>query len=279
VERYVYSPYGVLTIHDATWSNIRSASSYANAYTYTGRQLDTETGLYHYQARFLHAHLGTFVVRDPLYSDPNLYRYCANNPLLFLDPLGLEPGITGPCNIAIYAGHGIWPIGKGIEDQAVGDFRKEHDVLNPDIVTGCGNYLAYVGCKGAKLNAGVTDGRKVRRYPGIPGPVAANQMLGEVQKASEAARALQKKLCENRKKFCDDGTPERYKCGEDMQRCDTVTISVTCDADMKVLMETGIYQKRLWPGWPVVATWPVPGLPTKESISICGLSEKVDCNE
>ena len=43
VERYVYSPYGVLTIYDATWANIRSASSYANAYTYTGRQLDTET--------------------------------------------------------------------------------------------------------------------------------------------------------------------------------------------------------------------------------------------
>ena len=34
LERYVYSPYGVLTIYDATWSNIRSTSSYANAYTY-----------------------------------------------------------------------------------------------------------------------------------------------------------------------------------------------------------------------------------------------------
>ena len=41
----------MLTIYDATWSNIRSASSYANVYTYTGRQLDTETGLYYYRAR------------------------------------------------------------------------------------------------------------------------------------------------------------------------------------------------------------------------------------
>ena len=31
VERYVYSPYGVLTIYDATWANVRSASSYGNA--------------------------------------------------------------------------------------------------------------------------------------------------------------------------------------------------------------------------------------------------------
>ena len=44
LERYVYSPYGVLTIYDATWANIRSSSSYANVYTYTGRQLDVETG-------------------------------------------------------------------------------------------------------------------------------------------------------------------------------------------------------------------------------------------
>ena len=51
LERYVYSPYGVLTIYDATWSNIRSTSSYANAYTYTGRYLDAETGLYYYRHR------------------------------------------------------------------------------------------------------------------------------------------------------------------------------------------------------------------------------------
>ena len=50
----------MLTIYDATWANIRSTSSYANAYTYTGRQLDTETGLYYYRARCLHAQLGRF---------------------------------------------------------------------------------------------------------------------------------------------------------------------------------------------------------------------------
>ena len=70
LERYVYSPYGVLTIYDATWANIRSTSSYANAYTYTGRQLDTETGLYYYRARFYAAQLGRFCSRDPIgYSD------------------------------------------------------------------------------------------------------------------------------------------------------------------------------------------------------------------
>ncbi len=40
IERYVYSPYGVLTIFDSTWANIRSTSSYENEYAYTGRRLD-----------------------------------------------------------------------------------------------------------------------------------------------------------------------------------------------------------------------------------------------
>jgi hypothetical protein len=48
VERYVYSSCGVLTIYDATWSSTRNTSIYANVYAYTGRQLDTETGLYYY---------------------------------------------------------------------------------------------------------------------------------------------------------------------------------------------------------------------------------------
>ena len=83
LERYVYTPYGVLTIYDATWSNVRSASSYANVYTYTGRQLDAETGLFHYRHRVYAAQLGRFVSRDPSLfesDDLSLYRYVVSNP-------------------------------------------------------------------------------------------------------------------------------------------------------------------------------------------------------
>jgi len=92
LERYVYTPYGVLTIYDATWSNIRSASSYANVYTYTGRQLDAETGLYYYRARFLSSQLGHFVNRDPIgyEGDISLYRYTGNSPVVWMDPDGLR---------------------------------------------------------------------------------------------------------------------------------------------------------------------------------------------
>ncbi|MCU0961609.1 MAG: hypothetical protein MUF48_16055, partial [Pirellulaceae bacterium] len=49
LEPYVNTPYGVLTIYDATWSNVRSVSRSANAHTRTGRQRDAETGLYYYR--------------------------------------------------------------------------------------------------------------------------------------------------------------------------------------------------------------------------------------
>ena len=84
-------PYGVLTIYDATWSNTRGASSYANAYTYTGRQLDVETGLYYYRHRVYHAQLGRFGSRDPRKhaSTEDFYRWGDGSPIGKADPSGL----------------------------------------------------------------------------------------------------------------------------------------------------------------------------------------------
>ncbi len=90
IERYVYSPYGVITTYDATWSNIRSSSTYDNEYTYTGRRLDKETGIYQYRHRGYTAQLGRFLSRDPIgYADgPSLGRaYFAPNGV---DPTGTE---------------------------------------------------------------------------------------------------------------------------------------------------------------------------------------------
>ena len=90
LERYIYDPYGRVTIYDADWSNIRSSSSYSNYVLFTGRHLDPETGLYYYRARYYSAELGRFVSRDPIgyRGGKNLYGYCRGNPLMYADPKG-----------------------------------------------------------------------------------------------------------------------------------------------------------------------------------------------
>jgi len=61
-------------------------------YKYTGREFDAETGLYYYRARYFDASVGRFIGQDPIgfsAGDSNLYRYVANSPIKYVDPLGL----------------------------------------------------------------------------------------------------------------------------------------------------------------------------------------------
>ena len=65
-----------------------------NSYKYTGKELDSETGLYYYGARYYSPELGRFVQADALagsLDDPlslNRYAYVKNNPLNYIDPTG-----------------------------------------------------------------------------------------------------------------------------------------------------------------------------------------------
>lgn len=65
-----------------------------NNYKYTGKELDDETGLYYYGARYYKPELGRFVQADALrggIQDPgslNRYTYVKNNPLKYIDPTG-----------------------------------------------------------------------------------------------------------------------------------------------------------------------------------------------
>jgi len=90
-ERYQYSPYGVLTILAADGTTVRTVSSYANPYTFTGRRWDGEALLYYYRARYYDPLAGRFVGRDPIgYSARNsLFAYSNDSPSNTTDRTGL----------------------------------------------------------------------------------------------------------------------------------------------------------------------------------------------
>ena len=80
--------------------------NFDSAYKYTGKELDEESGLMYYEARYYDPVVGRFVSVDPLYlNDPekdlsfpeklNLYYYVSNNPINGIDPSGLDLILVG----------------------------------------------------------------------------------------------------------------------------------------------------------------------------------------
>ena len=68
-----------------------AAPNIATSYRYTGREYDSDTGLYYYRNRWYDPETGRFISEDPIGfagGDINLYGYVGNNPQNFIDPSG-----------------------------------------------------------------------------------------------------------------------------------------------------------------------------------------------
>jgi RHS repeat-associated protein len=82
LNHFVYDSFGSRT----------QASGVEFRYGYTGRELDAETGLYYYRARYYDPTVGRFISEDPMgfgAGDTNLYRYVGNNATNYTDPTGM----------------------------------------------------------------------------------------------------------------------------------------------------------------------------------------------
>jgi RHS repeat-associated protein len=61
---------------------------------YAGYQYDSETGLYYLNARYYDSKIARFLSEDTYAGDAgdplslNLYTYCSNNPIMYIDPTG-----------------------------------------------------------------------------------------------------------------------------------------------------------------------------------------------
>ncbi len=106
LERYRYDVFGAPTIYAPNWIS-RSATLYDNRFLFTGREYaatyrSTYTtaafNFYEYRARAYNAKLGRFMSEDPKLFDAgdyNLFRYCHNDPIDNVDPMGLASEQTG----------------------------------------------------------------------------------------------------------------------------------------------------------------------------------------
>lgn len=79
--------------YDSFGKKTASTGTLRNPFQYTGREWDHETGLYYYRARYYDPTIGRFISEDSyrFKGGINFYRYAANSPINFNDPLGLEP--------------------------------------------------------------------------------------------------------------------------------------------------------------------------------------------
>ncbi len=109
VETYRYDVYGKPCIMDASdpfaieCCFSACSTTVGNPYLFTGRRFDSESGLYYYRARHYSPELGRFLQADPIeyFDSMNLYQYVSNNPVNFVDPMGLVAVIDDAAIIAL----------------------------------------------------------------------------------------------------------------------------------------------------------------------------------
>lgn len=133
VQKYDYSSFGKInSIKDGSGTDITASPIINTSYTYTGREIDEESGLYYYRARYYDSSIGRFLQKDP---DPgkvmnpitvnNKYSYVGNNPIMNTDPSGkwflaliaamaISGGIAGGIYAAVAPGATLSSVVTGI---------------------------------------------------------------------------------------------------------------------------------------------------------------------
>lgn len=93
VESYEYSAYGeILDVKDGSGNPISDQQSVIGSrYLFQGREYDCATGFYYFRARWYDPSSERWLSKDPIgiSGGLNLYAFCDNNPVNFMDPLGL----------------------------------------------------------------------------------------------------------------------------------------------------------------------------------------------
>lgn len=85
--------YNSLSIKTLNRNPDSAVNMYQSPYLFNGKELDEETSLYYYGARYMQPILSMWLSPDPMadkYPGVNPYTYCLQNPVKFIDPDGRE---------------------------------------------------------------------------------------------------------------------------------------------------------------------------------------------
>ena len=86
-----YIPYGEVFVEERN-------NQFSTNYLFNAKELDNETGLYYYGARYLDPTGAMWLNVDPMwekYAGMSPYNYCAGNPVKMVDPDGNELQLFG----------------------------------------------------------------------------------------------------------------------------------------------------------------------------------------
>ena len=96
VQHLEYTPSGEVLVDDRP-----TQSSWSTPYKFNGKELDEETGLYYYGARYYDPRTSVWISADPLaekYPNVSSYVYCLDNPVKFIDIDGKKPSFENMTN-------------------------------------------------------------------------------------------------------------------------------------------------------------------------------------
>ncbi len=191
LERYLYSPYGEVTVLDADWSTDGDGvSDVANTVLFAGYKFDPETGLYLARNRLHDPTLGRWLQRDPIgYLDGmSLYEYVGSAPSLSGDAFGLAWRALGALRKVVRTSRKVRHVLKKVRHRKTEEERPAHRRLFDyvaEAVAAVGKLLLQIvtiplspiGCEAAKTVKHVTapaeniskDARVIASYPLITG--------------------------------------------------------------------------------------------------------------
>jgi len=142
VQQVEYTPWGEVFLEK------RNGSYFYSPYLFNGKELDEETGLYYYGARYYDPRLSVWYSTDPMqekYPWVTTYGYCMNNPVKFKEPFGEEPvydkrgkflgatseGFKG--DILIYSGRNNINFGKMTRKELFEQYRDYIETLDMEL--------------------------------------------------------------------------------------------------------------------------------------------------